>query len=181
MTFDDITGDGRLWAVRYDGEPENELFLLFDKWNDVVWLREFFKENYEDLKSYFKITDINYAISLTIEDSERLEAIIMDISPEANLELVFRPLYNSRTVVDFLEKMKARGKKRTYPSWLRIYALRLSDGVYIITGGTIKLTATMQERPHSNRELQKIEKVRQFLINEGIIDNEGFIDYISEL
>ena len=23
MTFDDITGDGRLWAVRYDGANEN--------------------------------------------------------------------------------------------------------------------------------------------------------------
>ena len=33
MTFDDITGDGRLWAVRYDGLKDNELFRLFDQWN----------------------------------------------------------------------------------------------------------------------------------------------------
>ena len=25
MTFDEITGDGRLWAVRYDGEDEQVL------------------------------------------------------------------------------------------------------------------------------------------------------------
>ena len=79
MTFDDITGDGRLWAVRYDGATDNELFRLFDQWNDVMWLRNFFKENINDLSAYFKITDINQAISDTIDDSEILEGVILDI------------------------------------------------------------------------------------------------------
>lgn len=35
MEFDDITGDGRIWAVRYDGDDENILTILFRKWNDV--------------------------------------------------------------------------------------------------------------------------------------------------
>lgn len=38
MTFDDITGDGRLWATRYDNEKDNELSKLFEQWNDVLWL-----------------------------------------------------------------------------------------------------------------------------------------------
>lgn len=45
MTFDDIIGDGHLWAVRYDGANDNELFRLFDQWNDVMWLRNFFKKH----------------------------------------------------------------------------------------------------------------------------------------
>ena len=182
MTFDDITGDGRLWAVRYDGANDNELFRLFDQWNDVMWLRNFFKENINDLSAYFKITDINQAISDTIDDSEILEGVILDISPEANLDLIFRPLSNNRTIAEMLEKMKARGERTNrHDSWLRIYAIRLTDGKYIITGGAIKLTATMQERPHTQAELEKIEKVRRFLLDEGIVDDEGFIDYISEL
>ena len=182
MTFDDITGDGRLWAVRYDRTSENELFRLFDQWNDVVWLRKFFKENINDLSAYFKITDINQAISDTIDDSEILEGVILDISPDADLDLIFRPLSNNRTIAEMLEKMKARGKvTNRHDSWLRIYAIRLADGKYIITGGAIKLTATMQERPHTQIELDKIEKVRRFLLDEGIVDDEGFIDYISEL
>ena len=182
MTFDDITGDGRLWAVRHDGLKDNELFRLFDQWNDVMWLRKFFKENINDLSAYFKITDINQAISDTIEDSEILEGVILDISPEADLELIFRPLSNNRTIAEMLEKMKARGERTNrHDSWLRIYAIRLTDGKYIITGGAIKLTATMQERPHTQAELEKIEKVRRFLLDEGIVDDEGFIDYISEL
>ena len=182
MTFDDITGDGRLWAVRYDGANDNELFRLFDQWNDVMWLRNFFKENINDLSAYFKITDINQAISDTIDDSEILEGVILDISPEANLDLIFRPLSNNRTLAEMLEKMKTRGERTNrHDSWLRIYAIRLADGKYIITGGAIKLTATMQERPHTQAELDKIEKVRRFLLDEGIVDDDGFIDYISEL
>lgn len=182
MTFDDITGDGRLWAVRYDEAKDNELFRLFDQWNDVMWLRNFFKENINDLSAYFKITDINQAISDTIDDSEVLEGVILDISPEADLDLIFRPLSNNRTIAEMLEKMKARGERTNrHDSWLRIYAIRLADGKYIITGGAIKLTATMQERPHTQAELDKIEKVRRFLLDEGIVDDDGFIDYISEL
>ena len=181
MTFDDITEDGRLWAVRYDGEDENALFRLFDQWNDVRWLRTFFKANLNDLSSYFKITDVNQAIYDTIEDIEILQCLIMDIAPDADLDMIFRPLENNRTRDMILGKEKARLKDTAgRPSWLRIYALKLTTGIYIITGGAIKLTATMQEREHTLLELQKMEKVRRFLLYEGIIDDDSFIDYISE-
>ena len=57
----------------------------------------------------------------------------------------------------------------------------MSDGVYIITGGAIKLTATMQEREHTRMELVKMDRVRRFLLEENIIDDDGFVDYMSEL
>ena len=72
MTFDDITGDRKLWAVHFEGEDDNELYKVFNNWADVVWLRAFFKENIDDLNAYFKITDIKEAISDTIEDSENI-------------------------------------------------------------------------------------------------------------
>ena len=34
MNFEDITGDGCLWAVRYAGDPDNILAMTFEKWND---------------------------------------------------------------------------------------------------------------------------------------------------
>lgn len=182
MTFDDITEDGRLWAVRYDGDKDNALYTLFDQWNDVVWLRGFFKANSKDLEGYFKITNVNEAITKTIEDSEKLEEILMDVSPDANLDLLFRPLSNSRIADCLLGKEKARLKNRVgRSSWLRIYAIKLAKGVYIVTGGAIKLTATMNEREHTAKELVKIEQVRNFLLNERIIDDESFVEYIVEL
>lgn len=42
----------------------------------------FFIENISDLIAYFKISDINIAISDTIDDSDRLQRIILDISRE---------------------------------------------------------------------------------------------------
>ena len=182
MTFDDITEDGRLWAVRYDGEKDNALYTLFDQWNDVMWLRSFFKANWQDLTAYFKITDVNQAIEDTIEDSDKLQGIIMDISPDANLDEIFHPLENFRTTEILLGKEKARLKRmERHSSWLRIYAIKLSEGVYVITGGAIKLTLKMEEREHTRQELVKLEKVRSFLLNENIIDDDGFVEYMNTI
>lgn len=182
MTFDDITEDGRLWAVRYDGEEDNALYTLFDQWNDVMWLRSFFKENWSDLTFYFKIVDVNQAIEDTIEDSDRLQAIMLDISPDANLDEIFHPLENYRTMDVLLGKEKARLKRLVrHSSWLRIYAIKLSEGIYVITGGAIKLTLKMEEREHARRELVKLEKVRSFLLNENIIDDESFVEYMNTI
>jgi hypothetical protein len=181
MTFDDITGDGRLWAVRNDSEEENELYKLFDRWNDVVWLRAFFKANLNDLISCFRVIDVKDAIVDTIEDSDRLESMILDLSPDANLDRIFRPLSNHSSET-YLEKDKAKiRERRQHASWLRIYAIKLNQGIYIVTGGAIKLTATMQEREHTANELIKIEQTRRFLIENGIVDEDGFADYMKEI
>ena len=70
---------------------------------------------------------------------------------------------------------------RKHVSWLRIYAIKLEPGIYVITGGAIKLTKTMQEREHTLQELAKMEKVRRFLLDHNIIDKDAFTDYMSEL
>lgn len=182
MTFDKITDDGRLWAVRYDGESDNALYTLFDKWDDVVWLRQFFRDNWDDLTAYFKVTDINHAIEDTIEDSNQLQCLMLDLQPDSDLESLFHPLENFRTSEMVLGKEKARLKRTVrHSSWLRIYAIKLSQGVYVITGGAIKLTLAMEERDHTKAELTKLEKVRRFLLNEDIIDDDSFIDYVNTI
>lgn len=182
MVFVDISGTETLWAVRFEGETDNEFMKVFYQWNDAVWLRQFFKKNIDDLSSYFKITDINIAVRDTVEDSERLRCIILDITPDSDLSMLFRPLDNNQASDLMLQKEKARLKRKLgHVSWLRLYAIKLSPKVYIITGGAIKLTATMQEREHTRQELIKIEKVRRYLLEEGIIDDTGFMDYIKEI
>lgn len=68
MEFDRITDNGNLWAVRYDCCADNVLDTVFDQWNDVVWLRSFFRQNIGDLASYFKITDVDTVIVQRISD-----------------------------------------------------------------------------------------------------------------
>lgn len=182
MKFDKILENNTLWAVRYDGTKDNALRELFAQWSDPEWLVDFFLKNINDLATYFKITDINQAIYDTIEDSHRMQCLILDISPEANLDLLFRPLENNRTSEMLLSKEKARIKNRPqHASWLRIYAIKLEPGCYIITGGAIKLTRTMQERAHTLAELKHMEIVRQFLIDSGAIDADGFEDFMAEI
>lgn len=181
MTFDEITENGKLWAVCFDGETENELSKVFAKWNDVDWLSAFFEQNIADLSSYFKITDITQAVMDTIDDSHKLECVLLDLSPDADLSMLFRPLNNNEASDVLLQKEKARLKYRfKHPSWLRLYAIKLTTGIYIITGGAIKLTATMQEREHTRIELAKLEKVRRYLIDADITDEEGFAEYLNE-
>ena len=116
-----------------------------------------------------------------MEDSDELECLIMDINPEANLDELFRPLENTRASEMKLGKEKARLKDRpNHASWLRIYAIKLNPGIYVVTGGAIKLTRTMQEREHTLNELVKMEKVRQYLVANDVIDDDSFTDFIKE-
>ncbi|MBR6131400.1 MAG: hypothetical protein IKQ20_06040 [Bacteroidales bacterium] len=178
MTFDKILDDGRLWAVRFDKDNQNALQKVLSQWSDAGWLADFFTQNIDDLISYFKITSVEDAIYQTMEERDELACIIMDISPEANLDHFFRPLDNSRISDMLLGKEKGRLNRR---SWLRLYAIKLSVGIYIITGGAIKLTRTMQEREHTLQELEKMEKVRNFLIQEHVFDEDSFTDYQKEV
>lgn len=128
------------------------------------------------------MTDINQAIEDTIEDSDQLQCLMLDLNPDSDLELLFHPLENFRTSEMVLGKEKARLKRTIrHPSWLRIYAIKLSQGVYVITGGAIKLTLKMEERNHTKVELAKLENVRRFLLNEDIIDDDSFIDYVTTI
>lgn len=180
MEFDRILDDGRLWAVKYEGEENNCFDLLFDCWYDISWLKSFFEKNLEDLSSFFYITDVYEAVLDTIDEAQRLECLMLDITPDANLGILFKHLENDRFSEMFLGKEKAKGDGGfKHASWLRIYAIKIEKGVYLVTGGAIKLTATMKERSHTLAELAKMETVRNYLIDNGVYDFEGFNDYIE--
>jgi hypothetical protein len=51
--------------------------------------------------------------------------------------------------------------------------------MYLISGGAIKLTDNMQEREHTQKELVKLEKCKQFLKESGIVDEDGVIDLLE--
>ena len=43
------------------------------------------------------------------------------------------------------------------------------------------MTLRMDEREHTRRELEKMEKVRQYLLEENIVDEDGFLDFVSTI
>ena len=180
MKFDDITQDGRLWAVRYEGQEDNALEEVFRDWNDINYLSTFFQNNIDDLDRYFKISDIELAINDTLADAEQLECVIFDLNPDVDLDLLFRPLDNLQATEFLLSKEKAKGHRISdHASWLRLYAIRFEHNSYLITGGAIKLTRTMAEREHTNQELTKLEQVRQYLLSNEVSDLNSFKDFLN--
>lgn len=180
MEFVKILEDGRLWAVRYQNEVCNCFDALFDRWYDMGWLLSFFKANLSDLSSFFRITNVYQAVMETIDEAKRLECLMLDNTPDANLDLLFKHLENSRFAEMALGREKAFGTGGyRHPSWLRLYAIKMEPGVYLVTGGAIKLTARMEERSHTMAELARMEQVRNYLLDNGVFDSEGLNDYFD--
>ena len=60
------------------------------------------------------------------------------------------------------------------PSWLRIYAIRIEVNLFVVCGGAIKLTPTMNTRDHLILELYKLECTRNYLQDEDDDNLEFF-------
>lgn len=138
-------------------------------------------ENFDDLKEFFHIERIDEAINDTFEDADDLQELILEFPFTENLDELFKPLdiTDSRTRV--LSREKARNwDRQSHASWLRIYAVRLEPNVYVVTGGAIKLTRTMQDREHTMIELKKLNNCKAFLKENGVFDQESFVELINE-
>lgn len=145
---------------------------------DPLFLRSFFSENRKDLITCFHNMELEDAIYDTLADAASLISLILNGTSDNELNKLFRPLENSRILEMLLSREKAKGKRISgHPSWLRLYALKLDDDIYLITGGAIKLTRKMSERPHTVNELRKMETVRNYLLENGIIDSDGIKDF----
>ena len=160
-----------LYAFRYDGQWLDELERLFEEWSDIEWLEAFFEQNESDLP-YFKI-EIDGAINDTISESIKLRKLLLEVSKgkSSTLDEVFKPLDNLEYRVITLSKQKASRR------WLRLYAIRVEANYYVITGGAIKLTHKMQDREHTKKELNKLEKCRSFLQLNDVFDADSFNEF----
>lgn len=175
-----LSGYNHLWAVKDDEKETDELSLLFRQWSNFDYLLDFFFANLDDLQGFFHI-EMSDAIRDTMEDAEELERLILDFPYTEQLDGLFRPLSLSDNRAHEMTREKARNwERKRHSSWLRIYAIRIEPNVYIVTGGAIKLTATMQERMHTQQELDKLNVCRDFLIQNGVFDQDSFIDFFEE-
>lgn len=176
-----IQGYDLLWAAKYPGNDADELTLLFRKWSNFNYLLDFFLSNLEDLKTFFKISRISEAVKDSFEDAEVLQKMILDFPYTEHLDGLFHPLSLSDNRVTELTREKARNWEReNHASWLRVYAIRVEKDVFVITGGAIKLTPAMQDREHTQRELDKLNQCKEYLKDKGVFDQDSFIDYVND-
>jgi len=168
-----------IYSIQYDDQEENEFDRLFDLWNDVEYLTQFLEDNQEYLSS-----------TVWQQTPEPEDAARQILEEATKLEELFDSLYNNvlegrkpdfDNHFKFLEgdykyslqwpPMKSYGTIR--PSLLRMYAIKMKENVYLITGGGIKLADKIQNSPDlKDHVLQNIEKVRSFLKENGILEAE---------
>lgn len=128
-----------LFSIQFDNSDVNEFRKAFDQWQDVLYLKYFFEENKADLQSgFYGNISVAEAVSYTIEESREFEEHIRQIAilgarnKEPNLnDIVFNTLNNYETSLTY-QKSKAYGVVNQ--SWLRIYAIRFSSDIFVVSG-----------------------------------------------
>lgn len=168
-----------IYSIRYDGQEQNEFDRLMSEWNDISQLLTFLENNRESLRA-----------NVWKEIDEPFKAARQVLDEAAALEELFERLYEHTQegkTPDFdshfqyldgkykyeikYQPMKSYGQGT--PSLLRIYAIKMDDNIYLITGGGVKLGSSIQNSPGlKDHVLQNIDNVRAWLRQNGIIDGD---------
>lgn len=166
--------EGALYAIRWPSDQCNCWVEMADRLQDVEYLTDFFTEHREKL-GYFKksITD---AVWRTRNESNELIQELLKMAKNAtttqepDLEALFEPLHRKEGYLHsrFHTDYKVKGHPDDAP-WVRIYAVRCDENLYVITGYGIKLVRQMKDDPLLVIELNKLEKVTGFLKTLGML------------
>jgi hypothetical protein len=168
--------EGRLFSVWYDDAFDDIFSTLFQQWQDPEYLFSFFMEHHADLQGSFYKWSVQEAVIATRNEAVIFrDQIISTVDTESMInanviDSLFKELSPSEFILRNHRKQKAYGP--VHSSWLRIYAIKVQD-CFLITGGAIKLTGAMKDRRHTRLELNKLEQVKNKLIDLGIYDRDG--------
>ena len=171
----------RIYSIKYDDEDTAEYYRLFNKeWTDVASLLEFFQSNPEFTENEFwgfLGNDPEKAAARVLEDANMLEPHLKELAENSDkgeqpdLEDYFKPL-NGKYGYD-IEYIPMKGYGVLESTFLRLYAIRFEKNCYLIVYGGIKLNSSIQNSPGLQENVfQKIDKVKQYLVDEGIIDKD---------
>lgn len=168
-----------LLSVVYDDKEIDEFRYIMECWNDVEYLRSFYIEQKSHLNgAFYGNISVSEAVRITIEEAKELEEYIKRTAKKGKLDIsyslqsIFKPLNNNEYTINLHQKTKARGINKK--SWLRVYAIRIAPNMFVITGGGIKLTKTMNESEHLKRELHKLELTKSYLKEVGLLDENDY-------
>ncbi|HUZ59241.1 MAG TPA: hypothetical protein VMU83_10700 [Hanamia sp.] len=165
-----------------------EFDRLFNLWNNPVYIRRYLKENisylqggfYGDITLEEAITEVRRDIQ--VMQSEILRASI-NISKrnDENLECLFRPFHNLEIQGKDYQEVKYKLEKWEYKkSKIRLYAIRLSQDTFIITGGAIKLVKLMEDHVDTVKEKEKLKLARNWLKANDFLFEDNLKEYYEE-
>jgi len=158
--------NNNLFSVQYEGEELHEFRRLFAQWNDIEYLRSFLREHSKDLATQFwgEMT-VRQAVLNVRRDASRLERKLIELATNGKtnkheaLSTLFKPLDDLSTGQTDFAEYKIYGIAK--PSMIRLYAIRLENNRFVISGGAIKLIKGM-DRKHLQQELWKLRITRDY-------------------
>jgi hypothetical protein len=172
----DCIFDENLFAFHYENESKNELDCLLDEWNDIEYLDTFYNENKRQIENntYLRINNEDEFIDIVIDNAQNIDEILEKLSNNNDLDSFFEMLNINQNMFEILSKRKGR------QNLLRIYAIKIDSNCYVITGGAIKITETMQGHQDTLLELPKLEKCKQYLKENDVFDSDSFYELVND-
>ena len=163
----------QLFAFHYKNEADNELRRLLNQWNDTAYLYQFVTQHKTDAP---KSGPVQTLIKQLIDNANDIDDTLNEIStdPSRSLEEFFKPLDNQEYHIVELSKQKGR------KNYLRIYAIRIDKNCFVITGGTIKFHHLNKQRTHTQKEMENIDKCRDYLKANNVFDADSFYEFLNE-
>ncbi len=168
-----------IYSIQYDDVEESEYERLFQQWNDMGYVMQFFDTYQEFLKSpiWQNISEPEDAARQVLQEAADLEDLFDELFDNTvngepkDFDSHFHYLEGKYKYELERPRMKSYGTER--PSLLRIYAIKMGVNTYLITGGGIKLADSIQNSPElKDHVLKNIDRVREFLKANGIIDSD---------
>jgi len=158
----------QLFSFRYPGEADNEYDRLMELWTDISYLKDFAQKN--------NIADVEAFAKEILHGAEQIQDFLENINQnQERYDFYFESLQLSED-----NKPLAFQKGKIKWNKLRYYAIKLDANCFVITGGAIKMSQTMQEHPATNYELAKLKAAKAFLNENGVIDEDSFYELLTE-
>lgn len=162
--------DGSLYSVHWESANEHSLDEMATTLSDVEWLRRYFAKRKKRL-SYFN-TSLMSAVKRTAKEAHILVDELREYADQNvayDLDDLFAPLHKDsfyrhpRYFTDY----KVSGKDAP---WVRVYAVKMDNNLYAITGYGVKLVPKIQGDVYLEMELDKLERATTCLKEEGLLD-----------
>lgn len=158
---------------------ETELDKIQDQLQDPLFVRNFIKSPKSGWKKgYYKTYSLTYLVTEVLKEAADLFDKLDELTEESQHGDCFELLFDEFKELSKPEQYDDPGRKKMYTydygSLLRIYGVRLGNNAIIITGVGIKLVEKMQSADALKIELDKMNYLKDWLIQEKITDCTEF-------
>lgn len=163
--------EGSLYAIHWEDDEHNSLDQMAILYSDVEYLEKFFDENREGLKYYKRPSYTPQdAIIRTIQETDALIQELKEFATNSLsnkkkvLDDLFEPLHTDDAFNHprYYTDVKAKGYPDEAP-WLRVYAVKCDENLYVITGYGLKLVRDMRDDEDLLKELSKLDIATHYL------------------